>query len=303
MTDPPMLARHPIPPVRSVLLYPREDGRALATLIRAIEALQAGGVAVTVPASVEGLTLAGVATVPDSSKLRGVDLVIALGGDGTLLRASRWAASAGIPVLGINLGELGFLTAFHGEDIGLGLQAAIDGALAWEPRLRMSVEVRREGRVVSHEVACNDAYIKHGDVPRLLLLATSITGSHMATYKADGLIVSTPMGSTAYNLAAGGPIVAPGTEVLTITPICPHSLTHRPVVVSKGADITIRYAGPSDISAAFLTVDGQKSVELELGDEVTITAAPEPLMLCPPNFSVFRVLATKLGWNQGNGEK
>lgn len=293
--------RHPISPVRSVLIYPREDGRALATLIRATQQLRAGGVAVTVPASVEGLE--DVPTVPDSSALRGVDLVIALGGDGTLLRASRWAASAGIPVLGINLGELGFLTAYHGEEMGAGLQAAMDGTLAWEPRLRMSVEVRRDARVVVHEVACNDAYIKHGDVPRLLQLATFIGGSHMATYKADGLIVSTPMGSTAYNLAAGGPIVAPGTEVLTITPICPHSLTHRPVVVSKGADIRITYAGPSDISAAFLTVDGQKSVELELGDQVTITAAHEPLKLCPPNFSVFRVLATKLGWNQGNGEK
>lgn len=296
-----MLARHPIPPVRSVLLYPREDGRAIATVVRAIEVLHAAGVRVTVPASVEGL--ADVPSVVDAQAIRGTDLVIALGGDGTLLRASRWAAAAGLPVLGINLGELGFLTAYHGEEVGLGLQAAIEGALAWEPRLRMMVEVRRDERVVVSEIACNDAYIKHGDVPRLLQLATSVAGSHMATYKADGLIVSTPMGSTAYNLAAGGPIVAPGTEVLTITPICPHSLTHRPVVVSKGVDIRITYAGPSDISAAFLTVDGQKSVELELGDQVTITAAHEPLMLCPPNFSVFRVLATKLGWNQGRGEK
>jgi len=296
-----MLERHPISPVRSVLLYPREDGRAIATLVRAIETLRAGGATVVVPASVEGLV--DVASVPDAAAIRGVDLVIALGGDGTLLRASRWAASAGIPVLGINLGELGFLTAYHGEEVGVGLQAALDGSLAWEPRLRMNVVVRRDGRVVGSEVACNDAYIKHGDIPRLLQLATSIGGSHMATYKADGLIVSTPMGSTAYNLAAGGPIVAPGTEVLTITPICPHSLTHRPVVVSKAADIQITYDGPSDISAAFLTVDGQKSVELELGDEVTITAAHEPLKLCPPNFSVFRVLATKLGWNQGSGEK
>ena len=112
-----------------------------------------------------------------------------------------------------------------------------------------------------------------------------------------------PLRRNQFGLAAGGPIVAPGTEVLTITPICPHSLTNRPVVVSKGADIRITYAGPSDISAAFLTVDGQKSVELELGDQVCISAAHEPLKLCPPNFSVFRVLATKLGWNQGNGEQ
>jgi NAD+ kinase len=296
-----MLAQLSIPPVRSVLLYPREDGRALATLQRAVELLRAAGVAVAVPATVEGIE--DVPAVDGPQALRGVDLIVALGGDGTLLRASRWAATEGIPVVGVNLGDLGFLTAYHSEEIDEGLRAAVEGRLTWEPRLRMNVEVRRDGRTVSHEVACNDAYIKHGDVPRLLQLATSISGSHMATYKADGLIVSTPMGSTAYNLAAGGPIVAPGTEVLTITPICPHSLTHRPVVVSKGADIRITYAGPSDISAAFLTVDGQKSVELELGDQVCISAADEPLKLCPPSFSVFRVLATKLGWNQGNGEQ
>ena len=294
-----MLRRHPIDPVRSVLLYPREDGRALATQLRAVEVLREYGVAVAVPASELGPPIAGARALgPDA--LAGVDLIIALGGDGTLLRASRWAASAGIPVLGINLGDLGFLTAYHGDQMVAGLAAAVRGELAWEPRLRMCIEVRRGGHVLVRESACNDAYVKHGDVPRLLSLATEVAGSHMATYKADGLIVSTPMGSTAYNLAAGGPIVAPGTQCLTITPICPHSLTHRPVVVSGDSEIGITYAGPDDISAAFLTVDGQKSVELALGDQVVITAAGDPLKLCPPAISVFRVLATKLGWNRGN---
>jgi len=294
-----MLRRHPIDPVRSVLLYPREDGRAMTTLLHAVAVLRGHGVAVAVP---EGLAIDGVrGLAPD--RLGGddaVNLIVALGGDGTLLRASRWAASAGVPVLGVNLGDLGFLTAYHGDQLASGLEAAVRGELAWEPRLRMCIEVRRGERMLVRESACNDAYVKHGDVPRLLSLATEVAGSHMATYKADGLIVSTPMGSTAYNLAAGGPIVAPGTQCLTITPICPHSLTHRPVVVSGDSEIRITYAGPDDISAAFLTVDGQKSVELALGDQVVITAAGDPLKLCPPAISVFRVLATKLGWNRGN---
>jgi NAD+ kinase len=292
-----MIRRRPIPAVRSVLLYPREDGRAVAAMVQALAFLESKGVTVGVAPGGGG---GEPGTDLDPEALAGVDLVIALGGDGTLLRASRWAAEAEVPVVGINLGDLGFLTAFHGDQITPALEAAVRGELAWEPRLRMQIEVQRGDRVRVRETACNDAYIKHGDVPRLLLLATEISGSHMATYKADGLIVSTPMGSTAYNLAAGGPIVAPGTEVLTITPICPHSLTHRPVVVSREASVHITYAGPSDISAAFLTVDGQKGVELELGDRVVITAAPGPLKLVPPNFSVFRVLATKLGWNKGD---
>ncbi|HEY0138260.1 MAG TPA: NAD(+)/NADH kinase [Nannocystis sp.] len=296
-----MLRRHAIPPVRSVLIYPREDGRARTTLIDAVDFLRREGVAVAVPkdmgdgseGAVNGATLVG------AQALAGVDLIIALGGDGTLLRASRWAARAGIPVLGINLGELGFLTAYHRDEALVGLAAAVAGELSWEPRMRMYIEVRRGEQLLARETACNDAYIKHGDVPRLLSLATEVAGQHMATYKADGLIISTPMGSTAYNLAAGGPIVAPGTQCLTITPICPHSLTHRPVVVSGESEIRITYAGPNDISAAFLTVDGQRSVELQLGDVVVATAADEPLKLCPPATSVFRVLATKLGWNRG----
>ncbi len=294
-----MLARHAIPPVRSVLIYPREDGHARTTLIDAVEYLRGAGVAVAVPsdvAEVEGAH--GIV----AQALSDVDLIIALGGDGTLLRASRWAAAAGVPVLGINLGELGFLTAYHHDEARAALEAAVRGELAWEPRMRMCIEVRRGAQLLAREMACNDAYVKHGDVPRLLLLATEVAGSHMATYKADGLIHSTPMGSTAYHRAAGGPIVAPGTQCLTITPICPHSLTHRPVVVAGDSEIRITYAGPSDISAAFLTVDGQRSVELELGDQVVATAAAEPLKLCPPGISVFRVLATKLGWNRGAAE-
>ncbi|MEZ4451187.1 MAG: NAD(+)/NADH kinase [Nannocystaceae bacterium] len=292
--------RRLIPAVRSVLLYPREDGRGGAKTREAAAIFRERGIKVALPSPLANnfVDRPEDAVLLRRSESRGkVDLVIALGGDGTLLRASRWAAAIGVPVVGVNLGDLGFLAAFRADDLGACLDAAIAGELCWEPRLRMKVEVRRDGRVLTSDIACNDAYIKHGDNPRLLALATEVGGQTMATYKADGLIICTPMGSTAYNLAAGGPIVGPGTQVLTITPICPHSLTHRPVVVAAEAEIVITYAGPSEQAAAFLTVDGQRSVALQLGDAVVISCDADPLMVVPPEHNVFQVLATKLGWS------
>ncbi len=301
-----MTQRTKIPAVRRVLLYPRDGRRAQEATLNATRWLREYAVGVVVcgvlaEEEAGALRAAGAEVVPNFEGALAVDLVVALGGDGTLLRASRWAADAAIPVLGINLGDLGFLTAYQAEHGEVGLQAAVRGELEWEPRLRMQVELRRRGALILRGTACNDAYIKHGEFPRLLALATDVGGQFMATYKADGLIVCTPMGSTAYNLAAGGPIVAPSARAFTITPICPHSLTHRPVVCDAGALIEITYTGPPEGSAAFLTIDGQTSEALELGDKVEIQAAPEPLRLCPPAYSVFRVLATKLGWSAGAG--
>lgn len=301
-----MSQRQPIPAVRRVLLYPRDGRRAFEATINAIRWLREHNVDVEVLAALDDVMAAtivaeGAGLVTTFDGKDPCDLVVALGGDGTLLRASRWVADAGVPILGINLGDLGFLTAYQAEHGEVGLQAAIRGELTWEPRLRMQVELHRRGDVVLREAACNDAYVKHGEFPRLLSLATDVGGQFMATYKADGLIVCTPMGSTAYNLAAGGPIVAPSARAFTITPICPHSLTHRPVVVDAGSAIEITYAGPAEGSDAFITVDGQTSVALELGDKVVIQAAAQPLRLCPPAISVFRVLATKLGWSAGSG--
>ncbi|HEY8376137.1 MAG TPA: NAD(+)/NADH kinase [Nannocystis sp.] len=299
-----MTKREPIPAVRRVLLYPRDGQRAFEATVNATRWLREHAVEVTVCASLDAdeaaaLGREGAQVIAGFEGVTGgCDLVVALGGDGTLLRASRWAADAGVPVLGINLGDLGFLTAYQAEHGEVGLSAAIRGELSWEPRLRMQVALHRGHEVVLRETACNDAYIKHGEFPRLLAMATDVGGQFMATYKADGLIVCTPMGSTAYNLAAGGPIVSPSTHAFTITPICPHSLTHRPVVIDAASPIEITYEGPPD-GGANLTIDGQTSVTLELGDRVVIEAAAEPLRLCPPAYSVFRVLATKLGWSAG----
>jgi len=284
-------------------MFPREDGGAFGQVAQAAGWLVGHGLEAAVPQALfdrahdalpANCKSIDMADLPSA----GLDLIVALGGDGTLLRAARWAADAGLPVMGINLGDLGFLSAFRRDQLEEGLRQAAEGLLHWEPRLRMRVKVVRGGKTLVTETACNDAYVKHGDIPRLLQLATTVGGELMATYRADGIIVCTPMGSTAYNLAAGGPIVDPGTEVLTITPLCPHSLTHRPVVVASNDTIEIAYAGPSDISAAFLTVDGQQITELKLGDIVSIDCDVLPLKLVSPANNVFRVLAAKLGWSR-----
>jgi NAD+ kinase len=291
-----------IPPVKRVMLYPREDGSAaLSATLQAALWLQQREVAVAVPRWLagavelpEGVTIAEPDAVPAQ-----LDLMIALGGDGTLLRASRWVADLGIPVVGINLGDLGFLSACRREQWEECLTDAVAGRLGWEPRLRMAVEVHRGGRLWASETAVNDVYIKHGQLPRLLRLDTRVGGQELAGYKADGLIIATPLGSTAYNLAAGGPIVAPGTDVFTITPICPHSLSLRPVVVSARSGVSVTWAGPPTESDAYLSADGQWKVDLELGDEIVLRAADMPLRLVPPKASVFEVLAAKMGWSDG----
>lgn len=296
-----MLPRHSIPPVQSVMIYPREDGRAMSHVVRAAAWLVKRGIRVALPRSLyeqrKAELPAACIGIEQGTLDSSIDLIVALGGDGTLLRAARWGVDVGLPVLGINLGDLGFLTAFGGDRLEEGLEHAATGKLVWEPRLRMQAELRRGGDTRAVFTACNDAYVKHGTIPRLLQFATEIGGQYMATYRADGLIICTPMGSTAYNLAAGGPIVDPGTQVFTLAPICPHSLTHRPVVVASNTSIRITYVGPTDISEAFLTVDGQQTEELVVGDEVLITASDLPLKLCSPESNVFQVLATKLGWS------
>jgi NAD+ kinase len=297
LTEP---AHGAVGPVRTVVLFPRDGDDARRATHAAARLLTAAGVAVVLPrewamtpgaAPVESHTLRGDDEVDD-----GIDLVVALGGDGTLLRAARWVGDVGIPVMGVNLGHLGFLTAYGGAELDEALRAAIAGELSWQSRLRMHVEVRRGNELRATQVGCNDTYVKHGELPRMLQLRTTIGGAFAANLRADGLIVSTPMGSTAYNLAAGGPIVEAGSDTWTLTPICPHTLTHRPVVTRADRELTIEYAGPDDAGAATLSVDGQWSYALQVGDCVSIRCADKPLRLVPPRVTVFEVLAHKLGW-------
>ncbi|MBL4685779.1 MAG: NAD(+)/NADH kinase [Nannocystaceae bacterium] len=285
--------------IRRVLLFPRDGEGARSATVHAARALAGWGIDVSVPEQWPGAgKTPGCRAIDVSREAGDIDLAIALGGDGTLLRVAHYVGDAGVPVMGINLGNLGFLTAFPAKDLDMALEKVRDGGLVWEPRLRMRVDVVRDEGAWS-ETGCNDAYIKHGTQPRMLQLATSVGGVPMANYRADGLIVCTPMGSTAYNLAPGGPIVDHGTDTFTITPICPHSLTHRPVVTGAARGIRIIYKGPGDAGPATLSVDGVWNRELKLGDEISIRRADAPLKLVPAPATVFDVLAHKMGWTLG----
>jgi NAD+ kinase len=302
-----MIPVHPIPPPHRVLLYPRDDSpAAFPTTTEAARWLHANGIAVLLPAHVhaqsgrDGLDLPRETIPVELDALpKDIDLMITFGGDGTLLRGSRYVADMRVPVVGINFGDLGFLAAYGRDQLLDCLSDAVVGRLRWEPRLRMGVEVRRRGELFATETAVNDVYIKHGQIPRLLRLATRVGDHDLANYKADGLIITTPLGSTAYNLAAGGPIIAPGTHVFTITPICPHSLTLRPVVVAAEDGVTVTWVGPATGETdGYLTADGQWKISLQLGDEIKMFASEEPLRLVPAKASVFEVLAAKMGWSR-----
>ncbi len=295
-----MIERNPIVGVHAVRLVCRDGLAATDAAVATAARLRLAGLGVALPVELArrmGDRVPGGCTVLELDEREDrLDLVLALGGDGTLLRAARLASERDVPLMGINLGTLGFLAAYGAGQLDEALDAAVEGRLHWTPRLRLHVVVERRSGTWEC-TGSNDVYVKHGALPRMIDLTTTVAGVPMARYRADGLLVCTPMGSTAYNLAAGGPIVNPGTEAFTITPICPHSLTHRPVVTSALEPIGIVYSGPSDSEAANLSVDGLWSSGLEVGDEITVTKAPRALKLVPPSASVFEVLRRKLGWS------
>ncbi|MEM9461835.1 MAG: NAD(+)/NADH kinase [Myxococcota bacterium] len=300
-----MLERNPIAEVHAVRLVCRDGAAATDAAVRAANRLRQAGIEVSVPLDLArrmGDRLpAGCVVLELDEQEPSLDLVIALGGDGTLLRAARPAAERDVPLMGINLGTLGFLTAYGAGQLDEAVDAAVTGQLGWIPRLRMHVAVERKAGPWEC-TGSNDVYLKHGELPRMIDLSTTVGGVSMAHYRADGLLVCTPMGSTAYNLAAGGPIINAGTDAFTITPLCPHSLTHRPVVTSASDPIGVVYSGPRDAGSVTLAVDGLWGSSLAVGDEITVTRAKRPLKLVPPSASVFEVLGHKMGWSQrGDG--
>jgi len=243
-------------------------------------------------------TAASIGTVADErprEELPGLaDLMIVLGGDGTLLAAARLENARNVPILPVNLGGLGFLTS-----VTLGeLYAILDQVFAGENRIServmLGVEVTRGGNTIERQRALNDAVINKGAVARIIDFELTINGEFICCYKADGLIISTPTGSTAYSLSAGGPIVYPSVEALVVTPICPHTLTNRPLVVPDAGRIEVGFNGDERV---YLTVDGQVGRQLEPGDRVVVVRAGEKLHLVrPARQTYFEVLRDKLKW-------
>ncbi len=223
------------------------------------------------------------------------DLLIVLGGDGTLLAAARLMNQRNIPILPVNLGGLGFLTSVTLDDLYPVLELALNGQARYSHRVMLESQVLRNGQLLHRARALNEAVLNKAALARMVDLELRLDGEFVCNYKADGLIVSTPTGSTAYSLAAGGPIVYPVVSAFVITPICPHTLTNRPLVIPDTTQVEIGFA--AEKSSVYFTLDGQVGVELASGDRVVITAATERLRLVrPPKKSYFSVLRDKLKW-------
>jgi len=235
--------------------------------------------------------------VPRDRAAAQADIMIVLGGDGTLLSVARTAALREVPVLGVNLGGLGFLTEIPLDELFAVLGAVLDGELRPTRRLMLACRVTRTGSTVAEYVALNDAVINKGAMSRIIDLETSIDGEYVTTYRADGLIVSTPTGSTAYCLAAGGPILYPTLAALVLTPICPHTLTNRPLVVPD--DVRIEIVQGSASEEVSLTLDGQIGFQLQHRDVIAIERAPNILpLIASPKRTYFEVPRTKLKWGE-----
>jgi NAD+ kinase len=239
----------------------------------------------------------GVEIVPEDDLAAHIDLAVVLGGDGTMLRASTLVGATATPVLGINLGRLGFLTPFDPDEARRALTDAIAGELPISERMRLVVTFQRrssESGEAMTRTALNDAVVHQGAMARLIELKTWVDNDFVSAYRADGIIIATPTGSTAYNLAAGGPILVPSQRSIALTPICAHSLTNRPLVV--GAASTVRMQLGGDSRGVVLTVDGQWAHSFLPGDVVEITAAPQPLRLFDSGKPYFDIMREKLHW-------
>lgn len=242
-------------------------------------------------------TAAGLNAVicPDTSTLaRKVDLLLVFGGDGTLLRAAREIAGSPTPLLGVNIGGLGFLTAVPSDEVEHALQLLWAGEFKFERRALIEASVRREGRLL-RETALNDVVISRGAVSRLIELEVNVDGDPVTRYRCDGLILSSPTGSTAYSLAAGGALVFPTANVFALTPISPHTLSNRSLILPLESVITVRAISPRP--ATMLSADGESVTELDAGEVVTVRRSRRTVRLMHlAESSFFEALRRKLHW-------
>jgi NAD+ kinase len=246
----------------------------------------------------DAAALPGARTVSADELGGAIDALVVLGGDGTFLLGASLVADHGVPLFGVNLGSLGFITHYARGEAAAALTEAARGQLPVEERLRLSVTVGSPAGVLATRSAVNDAVLTQRALARLLDLEASLDGAAIATYKADGLIVSTPTGSTAYTLAAGGPILTPDVQALALTPICPHTLTHRPLVLPPDARLRIRNVSGGPVT---LTVDGQWGLELTDGAWIDVHKADRPLRVFRAPTPFFGILRQKLSWGTRQG--
>jgi len=226
-----------------------------------------------------------------------VDLIIVLGGDGTLISVARRVAEQNIPIVGVNLGRLGFLTEITRDELPEMLEQLIADDYQVSDRMMLDALIHRNDKVVGKFTVLNDVVINKGALARIIDMETYVDGRYLTSYKADGLIISTPTGSTGYNLAAGGPIIYPDINSLLITPICPHMLTNRPIMVWSRSVIEIKVKFEDDV--VFFPADGQIGHKLLPGDRVEVRRSESRTRLVSsPSKDYFEILRTKLSWGQ-----
>jgi NAD+ kinase len=242
----------------------------------------------------EEAAVQGALSAPGQEIAAKADLLVVLGGDGTLIHAAGLCNRREVPILGVNMGALGFLTEVPRERALPLLEKALKGELPVSRRLMLDVEVRRRDELLLSGTVLNDAVVSKNALSRLASLEVMVDGRPATTYEADGLIVATPTGSTAYSLSADGPIVMPTLDAVLLTPICPHALTQRPLVLPPSSVVTVRLASPSEM---FVTLDGTRGRPLEIGNEVRIQPAKQrTLILRNPELDQFTILREKLRW-------
>jgi len=283
--------------IRTVgLVVKRNRPRATRLARRMVAALRRRRV--TVLADVTS-PLADVPSRPTGSLAREVDLLVVLGGDGTLLSVARRAGPR-VPILGVNMGELGFITEVAEGEALVMLRRVLDGRYEVDRRMTLSAVLERGGRVQHRFRALNDVVVSNGALARIVRCAVTVDDHPFTTYRADGLIVATPTGSTAYSLSVGGPIVEPTLEMLLVSPISPHTLSNRPVVLRPESVVRITIEpGQQD---AILTVDGREGTPLAGGDVVVVRRGREPVLLVhSPDRTHYDVLRSKLGWGSPQG--
>jgi NAD+ kinase len=284
-----------------VLLKPHHP-EAVRTICRLLEHLNARGITlVAVPcdhcAEIERVTGHTLEVAEPEQIAASVDLIVVLGGDGTMISTARLLDNRSVPVLGINYGRLGYLTEVRVEEMTDALDAVLAGDYRLDSRLMLAAELWRGDEKLLRNRVLNDVVVSKSALARIIEIETKLDTQLVNVFRADGLIVSTPTGSTAYNLSAGGPIIYPSMNAVVITPICPHTLSNRPLVVPDTAEIEVTLKTPQEEVA--LTLDGQVGFRLEAGDRVRITKSRTTFNLVQPlTRNYFEVLRGKLKWGR-----
>jgi len=284
------------PPLKALGLFGNPTKSAMPAALRTIVAICAeAGVRTVAAEDLASVAPAGTTILGPEAIVEQVDMVIALGGDGTMLRAARVLGLSGVPLLGVNLGSLGYLTDVPLDDLARALRDVLAGAFHLDTRSRVYCSVWRDGRRITQASALNDLVVNMGSLPRALDMELRTDGESLGRFLGDGIIVSTPTGSTAYNLSAGGPICHSSVPCLLVAPICPHALGMRPLVISNDTRIELVLHDCGD--GAILTADGQKTHDLRDGDRLSFTEARREVNLVKfPQSNFYRVMRHKLHW-------